>query len=638
MEDRLFAFGPFIVDVDSRRLLRDGQIIPLAPKAFDTLLALVENSGRVMEKSELLRLIWPDTFVEEINLTVHISALRKAIGESRDEQQYIETIPKRGYRFIAPVSKSMGKANGNRVSNGSAQENAFEAGDEAAASHPPASISSAISSRWKSVPWLLVIVAGLVIAVGALIYFLIAGRETKPASTSKSIAVLPFKMLGADDDQYLSVGLADAVITKLSNLDQITVRPTLAVLKYEDIDGDPVEAGRELGVDTLLSGVVQKSGGNIRVTVQLVRINDGASLWADKFEESFNDIFEVQDAISQRVAQSLIPQLSGREREALAKNSTENTEAYQHYLRGIYCVNKGTLESYKKGIEYFERALSADPNCAAAQAWIADTYTIMGFSGLMPPQEAMPRARAALAKALEIDGSNAEALTAQGFIRMHFDHDWEGAEQGFARALESNPNSLPARQWRAWGLLLMDRAEESRAEMKRAYDIDPATPRASLTWGLYLIYTRQYDQSIEHHRNMIEMEPDLVMARLQLAMTYSLKGLHEEAIAEYQRALKISGERIDFLAYAYAASGKKAEAMMLLDRLNDRAKQKYVSPYTLARIYAGLGEKDRAFEMLDRALRERDQKIFWLKIDPTFDTLRRDARFAGILRKMNLPA
>lgn len=637
MEDRLFAFGPFILDVESRRLFRDGQIIPLAPKAFDTLLVLVENRGRLMEKSELLRLIWPDTFVEEINLTVHVSALRKAIGESRDEQQYIETIPKRGYRFIAPVSKSTSESNGDAESNGSARGDAFEAGNESAASLPPASVSSAISSRWKSVTWSLGIAAGLVIAVGALIYFLVAGRET-PASTGRSIAVLPFKILGADDEQYLSVGLADAVITKLSNLDQITVRPTFAVLKYEDLARDPLEAGRELGVDTLLSGVVQKSGSSIRVTVQLVRINDGASLWAGKFEENFNDIFEVQDAISQRVARSLIPQISGREREALARHSTQNSEAYQHFLRGVYCVNKGTPESYRKGIEYFERALSLDPDFAAAQAWIADTYTTMGFIGLMPPEEAMPSARAALTKALQLDGSNADALTAEAFIRMHYDHDWEGADRGFARALESNPNSLAARRWRAWGLLLMDRAEESRAEMKRAYEIDPATPSSNLTWGLYLTYTRQYDQSIEHHRNLIEMEPQLAMARFQLAITYSLTGLHEEAIAEHQRALKISGARIDFLAYAYAAAGKKTEARAIFARLNERAKQHYVSPYTLARIHAALGEKDPAFEMLERALRERDQKIFWLKIDPTFDALRRDARFADIMRKMNLPA
>ncbi len=636
MEDRMYAFGPFTIEVDSRRLLRDGEIIPLAPKAFDTLLVLVENSGRVMGKGEMLSLIWPDTFVEEINLTVHISALRKAIGESRDEQQYIETIPRRGYRFIAPVRISTGEADGDAASNGSMQENVFDVRSDAT-SLPAVSVSSARASRWKSLTRSLPIAAVVVIAVGVIIYFSIAGREP-PASTNRSIAVLPFKILGEDDEQYLSLGLADAVITKLSNLDQITVRPTFAVLKYEDLARDPVEAGRELGVDTLLSGVVQKSGNNIRVTVQLVRINDGASLWADKFEESFNDIFDVQDAISQRVAQSLIPQLSGREREALAKNSTQNSEAYQHFLRGVYCVNRGSFESYKKGIEYFERALSLDPNYAAAHAWIADTYTMLGFSVLMPPEEAMPRARAALTKALQLDSSNADALIADAFIRMHYDHDWEGADRSFARALESNPNSVSARQWRAWGLLLMDRAEESRAEMKRAYDIDPVTPASSQNWGLYLVYTRRYDQAIEHHRNLIEMEPQFVTPRAQLGMAYSLTGRHEEAIAEHQKAMKISDKRIDFLAYAYAAAGKKKEAMTILARLNDLAKQTYVSPYTLARIYTALGEKDRAFDMLDRAFRERDQKIFWLKIDPTFSALRADARFAEIMRKMNLPA
>ncbi|MCI0490692.1 MAG: tetratricopeptide repeat protein, partial [Blastocatellia bacterium] len=425
-------------------------------------------------------------------------------------------------------------------------------------------------------------------------------------------------------------------ITKLGNLRGITVRPTRAVLKYEDVDIDPVAAGRELRVDSLLSGVIQKSGNQIRLTVQLTRVSDGASVWADEFEEDFTDIFDLQDAISWRVAQSLMPRLSIGEREAISRRVTENSQAYLLYMRGKYSVNKGADESLRKAVEYFEKALAVDPNFAAAYAWMAWTYTILGFNGLMSPDEAMPRARAALTGALELDGSSAEALTAQAFIKMHYDHDWPGAEQAFLRALDQNPQHLPARQWYAWWLLVMDRAEESTAQMERAYEIDPVTPSSSLHWGLHLIYSHRYERSIEYHQSLIELEPELVEARWYLAITYSLKGMHEEAIAEGKRALSISEENKYFQAYIYSAAGRRAEAMKILDELDEKSKTKYVSPYTLARIYVGLGERDRAFEMLERALRERDQKIFWLKVDPTFDPLRDDARYTEMMRRMKL--
>jgi tetratricopeptide (TPR) repeat protein len=365
-------------------------------------------------------------------------------------------------------------------------------------------------------------------------------------------------------------------------------------------------------------------------------VSDGASLWAGKFEEDFTDIFDLQDAISRRVAESLMPQLSIREREAISRRATENSEAYLLYMRGKYCVNKGTDESMRKGIEYFEKSLALDPNFAAAHAWIAWTYTTLGFAGRLSPDEAMPRARAALTRALELDSSNAEALTAQAFIKMHYDHDWAGAEQAFLRALNQNPQHLPARQWYAWWMLIMGRAEESAAEMSRAYKIDPVTLSSSLHWGLHLLYSRRYEQSIDHHRSLIEFAPGLEEARWNLALTYSLKGMHEEAIAEGQRALKISEENKYFQAYIYSAAGRRAEAMKLLDELKEKAKTKYISPYTLARIYVGLGERDRAFKMLERAFRERDQKIFWLKVDPTFDPLRDDARYKEMMRRMKL--
>jgi TolB-like protein/DNA-binding winged helix-turn-helix (wHTH) protein/Tfp pilus assembly protein PilF len=623
-------FGLFELDLENGELRKNGRPIKLQAQPAKALALLVTRAGEMITRQEIQHHVWPNNFVEfDQGLNYCISQIRSALSDKAESPVFIETIPRQGYRFIAPVEYL--PTNGVLVDD-SAQVN----GDRCESSLPSAGVSSAISSRWRLSRFPIAVVASASIALAAALYYFVGVREARPTPTIRSVAVLPFKLLGSEDEHYLGLGISDAVITKLSNLREVTVRPTRAVLKYEDIDIDPVAAGRELGVDSLLSGVVQRSGNEIRLTLQLTRVSDGASLWARKFEEDFADLFEVQDAISQRVAESLMPQISASEREAITSRGTENSEAYLLYMRGGYLVNKGTGESLRKGIEYFEKALALDANFAASHALIAWTYTMLGFNGLMPPDEAMPRARAALTNALELDSSNAKALTSQAFIKMHYDHDWPGAGQAFLRALDQNPQYLPARQWYAWWLLVMGREEESAVEMRRAYEIDPVTPGSSQHWGLHLLYSRRYEQSIEHHRSLIELEPGLTAAHWYLAITYSLKGMHEEAIAEGQRALRISEENKYFMAYIYSAAGRRAEAMKILAELKERAKTKYVSPYTVARIYAGLGEPDRAFETLERALREQDQKIFWLKVDPTFDSLREDKRYAEIMRKMKL--
>lgn len=617
-------FGLFELDIESIELRKNGRPLKLQAQPAKVLALLVSRAGEIVTRQEIQHHVWPNNFVEfDQGLNYCISQIRTTLNDKAESPIFIETIPRQGYRFIAPVEYFS--------TNDTHTDNSSQVNESRAESSSPSPSSRSRRSRWP-----VAVAASAVIALAAILYYLIAGGEARPAPLVRSVAVLPFKLLDPEGDRHLGLGISDAVITKLSNIREVTVRPTRAVLKYEDIDVDPVEAGRKLGVDSLLSGVVQRSGSRIRLTVQLTRVNDGTSLWAGKFEEDSADMFEVQDVISWQVTESLMSQISTIGREAISRRGTKNSEAYLLCMRGRYSVNKGTEESMRKGLEYFERAVALDPDFATAHGLIARVYTMLGFRGLMSSDEAISRARPSLARALELDDTNAESLTAQAFIKMQYDYDWAGAGQAFLRAIERNPQYLPARHGYAWWLLFVGREEESAAEMKQGYEIDPVSPNISLDRGLHLIYSRRYEQAIEHHRSLIELEPKLVQARRDLAIAYSLKGMHEVAIAEGHKMLKINEAYKCEMGYIYSAAGRRAEAMKILVELNEMSKSEYVPAYAVARIYAALGERDQAFEMLERAFRDQDQKVFWLKVDPTFDHLRDDARYAEIMRRMKL--
>src|SRR4030095_1773596 len=384
-----YLFGPFRIDVAERLLRRDGESIPLTPKAFDLLLMLVENKGHLLEKDELMKMLWPNTFVEEANLSNNISQLRKALSMD-PVHQYIETVPRRGYRFIADVTELSPTP---EIASGGHPDKAHERKESIA------SISDA--SRQSTVFWFALAVVAL-LALGPVIYYF---WPKKPVTQQpiRTIAVLPFKPLAADSsDESLEMGMADTLITRLSNLRQLIVRPASAVRKYTALDNDELAAGREQRVDAVLEGTIQKASDKIRVTVRLVRVADGALLWADQFDEKFTNLFAVQDSISERVAGALAVRLTGDEREVLTKHYTANTEAYQLYMRGRYFLNKSTEADCRRSIDYFQQAIDRDPNYALAYAGLADSYVQLGFYGLMPMNESHTRAREAASRALQI--------------------------------------------------------------------------------------------------------------------------------------------------------------------------------------------------------------------------------------------
>lgn len=635
--DLICEFGPFRLDPVNRLLLRNGEPVPLAPKAFDILLTLVENQGRVLGKDEMIKAVWPDSFVEEINLTVHVSALRKVLGDSPDAHRYIETVPRRGYRFVASVSGPQRTGRGANENNTADKEYWGEGAKEPADREITAGARLASRFRYKfSALAISLALAGL---IATLFYLSIRGRF-QSAISDKSIAVLPFTLISSDGEQYLGVGIADALITRLSNIQQIIVRPTSAVLKYEGSERDPLVAGRELSVDLVLSGAVQKSGGNLRVTVQLVRVRDGASLWGNEFKQDFTNILTVQDLIAGQVAEALMLRLTGEEKRQLAKKYTGNAEAYQAHLKGRLFWNRRTAEGIRKAIEYFRRAIELDPAYALAYAGLADCYNLLPYYGEVSVAESFPQARAAATKALELDDQLAEAHAALAYVKMRYDWDWSGAEQGYRRALELNSNYATAHQFYAEYLSMLGRFDEAIAEAQRARDLDPVSIIINTDLGRIFLWAHEYDLAIQQLLKTIEMDPGFAEAHKVLGRVYEQKGMDDLAISEWLAAMVVSGEppeKIAALRKAYAASGMRAyQQRLLAELLQARSKQKNVSPYSIALVYTNLGDKNAALAWLEKALAERRESLVALKVDQRFDGLRADPRFTDLLRRVGL--
>jgi DNA-binding winged helix-turn-helix (wHTH) protein/TolB-like protein/Flp pilus assembly protein TadD len=629
------------MDTSQRLLMRNEEVVPVTPKVFDTLLALVERGGRVVEKAELMNLLWPDTFVEESNLTFNISTLRKALGKNSEDGQYIETIPRRGYRFVVGIREVQTEAAG--LTDAKDNRSQATAKERERKSKTDGEIPSPGKGPWRKAYqkalFVFLVPSALVIALTS-IWIWQMRMPAQKAGRIGSIAVLPFKQLGAEKEQdYLGAGIADSLIIRLNKLGKIAVRPTSSVLKYGASGKDPQLVGRELKVDAVLDGRFQRTADRIRVTLQLLRISDGATLWAEEFEESFSNIFTVQDSIAEEMVQALSLKLSGEEKTRLAKRYTENAEAYQLYLRGRYFWSKRTGESIKKSIGYFDQAIGKDPNYALAYDGLADAYYILGAYGALPTKEFAPKAKAAALRALQIDATLSEALTTLAAITASYDWDWPEAERQFKKALESNPNYATAHQWYAEHLARTGRLQEAVAEARRAEELDPASPLTNGIVGTTFYRARQYDRAIEQLEKTLEMDPDFASTHLHLGMTYVQTKMYDKAISHFERLRTLWGSNPQLLAvlgYGYAVAGENSRAQKVLDELKDLSKQQYVSPLGIALVHIGLDEKDQAFNWVERAYEDRVFGLGYLKVEPFFDPLRSDPRFTQLLKRMRL--
>lgn len=453
----------------------------------------------------------------------------------------------------------------------------------------------------------------------------------------RSLAVLPFQVLGVKGgDEYLGLGMADALITKLGNTGKVVIRPTSTIQKYAASPQDPQAVGREQGVDAVLDGRIQRDGDRLRLTVQLVRVKDGAALWADTFEEKFTNILAIEDAISAQVTGSVGMRLSGAEKKLLAKRFTESQEAHQAYVMGRYFWNKRTEAGLRKGLDYFQKAVAVDPTYASAYVGIADCYTLLSLYTVLSPNEGYPKAKEAATNALMIDPESAETHSTLGFIHLY--HDWDGAAAAseFSRALQINPTYAMAHSWNAENLAAMRRHSEAVAEAKKALEGDPVSPIINTNAGFVLHLAGQYDQAIEMLKRAIEIDPAFPRAHFRLGAVYEQKGLYDQALMEFQEAVRLSGDSHyeAFAGHAYALLGNTAGARKVLSDLMKRSQRQYVPPYAIALVHLGLRRKKDALDWLEKAFEDRSTSIAFLKVDPVLDPLRSDPRFVALTQRI----
>lgn len=638
----LYDFGDFRLDAARRILSRADQTVPLTSKAFETLLVLVRNRDRVLTKDELMKALWPDSFVEEVNLAQNVSALRKSLGETPGENRFIATIPGRGYRFVGEVSP--GAEGGDEIvvaRHTHAQvvvieekEDDLAAGSRAADSSPQALTAPQPNSA--AVRWIVALLAVAAMTVAGVFLWKRSHPAQKAEEAIHSLAVLPFQPLAAgSDDDHLGLGVADAVITKLSNLRQLPVRPTEVAIRYADPKVDPLQAAREMGVDSVLTGRIQKDGDRIRVTVQLVRVRDGRALWAQSFDEKTAGIFAVEDSISEQVVQALSLNLAEQEKLQLQRHYTENIDAYRNYLEGRYAEFTFTRDGMNKAIEYFNRAISSDPGYALAYAGLADAYTTES-DWLLAPREALPKAEAAARKALAFDNNLAEAHEALAHALLH---EWRLPEssQEFHTALALNPGNVSTYFAYSEYLASVGQTGQAIATMKEALAIDPLSPEVNsfLAWDYYL--ERNYSSCILSSRMAMQTFPDFWLPHMAIAMCYYMLSNYAQALDEYNKALAMNPESTFSqagIAMSFARSGKRAEALKALDVLKSMSSRTYVSPAYVGLVHLALGDPDSEYAWLEKGYDDQAEWLLWLPVDPLFDGQRSDPRYKALVRKV----
>jgi DNA-binding winged helix-turn-helix (wHTH) protein/TolB-like protein/Flp pilus assembly protein TadD len=640
LDSHSYEFGRFRLKTAERILLREGELVPLTPKVFDILITLVENRGHVVAKDDLMKRVWPSTYVEEGNLTQNISLLRKALGESPGGVQFIETVPRRGYRFVADINEGWDgvSSNGPGVVAAASADAAAPSTDAETVSHQDASASTPVVSipaaanrvAWfKRSPAFAVVAVAVVIAIVGLVYF--TSGKSDGADPIQSIAVLPFVDESADPDaQYINDKIAESLINSLSKLPQLRVVPRSVVAGYKGKEIDPRKVGQELNVRAVVTGRMRRHGDIISIQADLIDLENVAQLWGQHYDHKLSDVLLVQDDISRDIFENLRLKLNVEEKKQL--------EAYGLYLKGRNAWNKRTGDALLQAIDFFNQALKIDPDNSAAYAGLADCYNMLVVYGRLEPKEGFPKAKEAALKALEIDEGSAEAHTSLAFINFRWDWDRAATEREFQAAIKLKPAYAPAHQWYSSYLVAVERFDEAIAEAKRTEELEPLSFVASSHLGWIYYLSGKNDQAIEQCKKILELDPSSFPARRYLGLAYEAKGMYAEAIAEFQTGVKLSGSplMLALLGHAYAASGKKTEAQQVLTDLQQLQDQRYVSPYTVAAIYTGLGDKEQAFKWLETAVESRDIWLMNLKVDPVFAKLRSERKFTDTLARIRL--
>jgi TolB-like protein/DNA-binding winged helix-turn-helix (wHTH) protein/Tfp pilus assembly protein PilF len=649
-ENNSCDFGPFHLDLSERQLFRDGKPVSLTPKAFETLVMLVSKRGHVVEKDDLLKEVWKDAFVEEANISRHVWMLRKTLGENENGQSYIETIPRRGYRFLANVQEAGNGSDQLVVERRSIVQITAEEDDDVVsrksefAENLEQKLLAAIRERQRWPGWRwglgLSVLSLLVIGVGGILYRASSsGNANKVganvASMPSSIAVLPFVNGSNNPDvEYLSDGVTESLINSLSQLPAFKVIARNSSFKYRGKNVDPQEVARALGVEAILTGRVTQRGNDLLISVELVDARDNTQMWGDQYNRKATDLLAVQSEISHEIAEKLRLRLTPVEHQQLAKRETVNPQAYELSLKGRFYWRRAGPGDRKKSIEYYQQAIAVDPDYALAYTELSSTYIELISASVLDPKEFMPKAEDAARKALELDESLAEAHLAMSKIRLSA-WDWAAAEREIKRAIELNPNLPWAHNQYAFYLSLVRRHEQALSEIKHARELDPLSTSVNHQVGVFLLMAHQYDQAIEAAKKTLELDPNYANAYGLLGYTYKEKGQYREAIAAYQEAIKLGDSSPDiqiYLGAAYAKAGQSEKAQAILKRLETG--KEYVSPEALAGLHVALDEREQAFALLARAYSAHDHQLIFLDVEPEFDPLRSDPRFTDLMRRV----
>jgi TolB-like protein/DNA-binding winged helix-turn-helix (wHTH) protein/Tfp pilus assembly protein PilF len=633
-------FGTFEFDPRARQLRKQGRTIRLHGQPLEILGLLLERPAEVVLREELQAKLWPeDTFVDfEHSLNAAVNKLREALGDDANSPRFIETVPRRGYRFIATVERALPDST-NLHAPAADQEAILATVEKPVVEVPPPS---------QARPYRRTVLLALVSSAFLVVFLLgfdVAGLRQRflgsPDPTGiRSIAVLPLENLSRDPEQeYFADGMAEALTTELAQISALKVISHTSVVQYKGTKKSLPQIAQELSVDAVVEGAVQRSGDKVGITVQLVHAPSDRHLWAKSYERGLSDILALQRDVAHAIADEIKAKLTPPENVHLASARSIDSQAYDDYLRGRFSLEKGNA---RKSIEYFQAAIQKHPNYALAYAGLANSYITLGhpWGGDMSPNEVLPQAKAAAAKALETDDSLGEAHLALARVIQLYDWDWPAVEKEYRRALELNPNDVMAHHWYGEYLQEMGRNEEAFAEMRRAMDLDPLGSSGASELG-YIFYTgRQYDQAIRAFRKALELEPDYIEAHVGLGWVYDEKKMYGEAVAELEKAANL-GNRPELivasLGKVLADSGRKQEARKLLEELAERSKHRYISPCLIALVQIGLGERDQAIASLEQGYANRDQWMLYLKVDPHLDDLRSDPRFKNLLRRVGLP-
>ncbi len=615
----VFEFGGFRLEPQRRLLSRiDGEPVVVTDKAFGALVYLIEHAGQLVTKDELVKALWPTTVVEENNLYVAISALRRALKDESAAQRLIATVAGRGYQFVADV----------RVV-GTPAESLPQPAVASPAAAAPSAWSPGTPKR-RRLALATGAVLALAIGIGTAVIVL---RPARAPASVVTLAVLPFKPLTPDDrNESLEFGMAETLIAGL-NTSKLSVSPLSSVRRYAGSEQDGLAAGRALGVQSVLEGHIQRVGDQLRVSARLLNVSDGRQLWAQRYDEAFTDIFSVQDTIAARVRAALVAELTGEESPAL-RRYTEDAEAYQLYANGRFHLQRLNEDGLRQALASFELAVERDPQFALAYVGIAEAHSILGVFGVVAPGDTFPQASRAVDRALEIAPELGEAYASLGHIKVQYEHDWPGAERAYRRAIELNPTYARAQQFFGLLLALRGRFDEGIAQLRRAQALEPALPGNSALIGMVLMYERRYDEAIEQLQLTLDMDPNFPTTNTYLAAAYLRRGEYDKALDHLGRVKSLAPGSLGCLGQIYALSGRRTEALQEIERLLALSKQRYVPAYDIATIYAALGEADETFDWLTRAFEERSTLVGWLPWDPVFDGIRTDARYAPLVKRL----